>query len=446
MPEVVVTKPREGKFNKNAARRVRVAGKIPAVLYGAGHDAVAVEVDPKQISRILFSETGQNTIFDVEVAGSPAAKAMIVDTQREPIKDKLIHIDMKRIALDKVLRVSVRVKLLGIPVGVKTEGGILDQVLREVEIECLPADIPNHIDVDVSELAMHGVLRISDLPHSDKIKYLNNEDATVAHVVSIREEVVAAPAEGEVVAVGEAGATPTEPEVAKKGKGEPAAAEGAAKAHPLPEGRSKHRWTKRSENGNRTGPPKPFLVVGLGNPGLEYLWTPHNAGFMAIDRIAEQEGVVVQNRRCRAVTATCRIAGRETILAKPETFMNLSGLALAALIRGVRGGPGTRPARDLRRAGSGAGDIQDQGARFARGTQRSPQRNHGPGQPGVAAVAHRRGTGFAARSHSGQAAKDRAGIISSRPCARRIWPSWMRCSTRWQRPPGASSRTDRAPQ
>ena len=230
MPEVVVAKPREGKFNKNAARRVRVAGKIPAVLYGAGHDAVAVEVDPKQISRILFSETGHNTIFDVQVEGVPSAKAMIVDWQREPIKDKLIHIDMKRIALDRVLRVSVRVKLLGIPVGVKTEGGILDQVLREVEIECLPADIPNHIDVDVSELAMHGVLRVSDLPHSDKIKYLNNEDATIAHVVTIREEVVAAPAEGELAPVGEAGAAPTEPEVAKKGKTEPAAAEGAAKA------------------------------------------------------------------------------------------------------------------------------------------------------------------------------------------------------------------------
>ena len=154
---------------------------------------------------------------------------MIVDTQREPIMDRLIHIDMKRIALDKALRVSVRVKLLGVPVGVKTEGGILDQVLRQVEIECLPADIPNHIDVDVSSLAMHGVLRVSELPHSDKIKYLNHEDATVAHVVSIREEVVATPAEGEVAAAGEAGAA-TEPEVAKKGKTDAAAAEGAAKA------------------------------------------------------------------------------------------------------------------------------------------------------------------------------------------------------------------------
>ena len=224
MPEVVVAKPREGKFNKNAARRVRAAGKIPAVLYGSGHDPVALEVEPKQISRILFSETGHNTIFDVEIPDQPAAKAMIVDWQREPINDSLIHIDLKRIALDKVLRVKVRVKLLGIPVGVKTAGGILDQVMRQVEIECLPADIPSHIDLDVSSLEMHGVKRVSDLPHSDKIKYLNAEDATVAHVVSIREEVVAAP---EVVAAVEA-APATEPEVAKKGK--PEADAGAKKA------------------------------------------------------------------------------------------------------------------------------------------------------------------------------------------------------------------------
>jgi large subunit ribosomal protein L25 len=231
MPEVITAKAREGKFNKNAARRVRVAGKIPAVLYGAGHDAVAVEVDPKQISRILFSETGHNTIFDVEVPGVTSAKAMIVDWQREPLNDRLIHIDMKRIALDKTLRVSVRVKLLGIPIGVKTAGGILDQVMREVEIECLPADIPNHVDLDVSNLELFQSLRVSDLPHSDKIKYLNAEDATVVHVVSIREEVVEAPAEGEVVATTEAGATPTEPEVAKKGKTDAPEA-GAKKAEP----------------------------------------------------------------------------------------------------------------------------------------------------------------------------------------------------------------------
>ena len=226
MPEVVVARPREGKFNKNAARRVRVAGKIPAVLYGSGHDPVAIEVDPRQISRILFSETGHNTIFDVEVTGQPAAKAMIVDWQREPIKDQLIHIDLKRIALDKTLRVKVRVKLLGIPVGVKASGGILDQVLRQVEIECLPVDIPANIAVDVSNLALFDSLRISDLPHSGSIKYLNAEDATVAHVVSIREE---APTAAEVEAAAVAAATAAtaaavEPEVAKKGKPEAEAA------------------------------------------------------------------------------------------------------------------------------------------------------------------------------------------------------------------------------
>ncbi len=233
MPEVVVAKARQGKFNKNAARRVRAAGKIPAVLYGSGHDPVAVEVDPKQISRILFSETGHNTIFDVELAGQATAKAMIVDWQREPIKDRLIHIDLKRIALDKLLRVKVRVKLMGTPVGVKVAGGILDQVMREVDIECLPTDIPASIAADVSNLDMHQVLRISDLPHSGAIKYLNAEDATVAHVVTIREEVVAAPAEAEVAAA-EAGAAAapaaTEPEVAKKGKAEAEADAGAKKS------------------------------------------------------------------------------------------------------------------------------------------------------------------------------------------------------------------------
>jgi large subunit ribosomal protein L25 len=229
MPEVVVAKARVGKFNKNAARRVRVAGKIPAVLYGAGHDPVAVEVDPKQISRILFSETGHNTIFDVQIDGGwSAAKAMIVDWQREPIKDMLIHIDLKRIALDKLLKVNVRVKLMGVPAGVKTAGGILDQVMREVEIECLPTDIPNHIDVDVSGMNLFDVLRVKDLPHSDKITYLDEEDATVAHVVAIREETPAV-VEAEV---GATAGTPAEPEVAKKGKTDAAPADAAAAKKP----------------------------------------------------------------------------------------------------------------------------------------------------------------------------------------------------------------------
>jgi large subunit ribosomal protein L25 len=221
--EVVAAKAREGKFNKNAARRVRVAGMIPGVLYGAKEPAIAVELDPKQITRILHSDSGHNTIFDLEI-GTGRTKAMIVDWQYEPIKGKLMHIDLKRIAMDKAIRVKVPILLEGIPVGVKMQGGILDQVLREVEIECLPADIPSHIDLDVSGLALNSSIRVTDLPHG-KLKFITDENATVAHVVAIKEEV--APTVDAVVA-----AAPAEPEVAKKGKVEtpdPAAEKGGKK-------------------------------------------------------------------------------------------------------------------------------------------------------------------------------------------------------------------------
>jgi large subunit ribosomal protein L25 len=215
--EAVVATPREGKFNKNAARRVRVAGKIPAVVYGAGQDAVAVTVDPKAITKILHSDSGHNTIFDLNVEGATLVKAMIVDWQREPIKGKLLHIDLKRIAMDKAMRVSVPIQLVGTSTGVKNQGGILDHVLREVEIECLPGDIPSHLDVDVSGLELHGVIRVSDLPHSGSIKFLADENATVAHVTAVKEEAAA-----DAVA-----ASPTEPEVAKKGKTDAEAAPAA---------------------------------------------------------------------------------------------------------------------------------------------------------------------------------------------------------------------------
>ena len=339
---------------------------------------------------------------------------MIVDWQREPIKDQLIHIDLKRIALDKALRVSVRVKLLGIPVGVKTAGGILDQVLREVEIECLPADIPSHIDVDVSNLEMHGVLRVSGLPHSDKIKYLNSEDATVAHVVSIREEAPTGCRSGRSSG---SGGSPPSRRLPRR-----ASRKMRQQVQPQPEPRSPRRqrsnpWPRKRV---RTAE-EPFLVVGLGNPGLEYLWTPHNAGFMAIDRIAQQEGVVVQNRRCRAVTATCRMAGREVVLAKPETFMNLSGLAVAALVREFE----ADPAQDLLvihdELDLTLGTLQDQGARFAGRAQRSPQRNRRSGNSGVVAHSHWRGARIChPKPLRPEAAGGPAGIICSRPCARRI--------------------------
>ena len=210
---IVVATPREGRFNKNAARRVRVTGKIPAVVYGAGQASVAVTVDPRVAIKILHSDSGHNTIFDLEVTGTPVVKAMIVDWQNEPIKGALLHVDLKRIAMDKAMRVSVPIQLTGVPVGVKAQGGILEHVLREVEIECLPGDIPGHLDVDVSALEIHGVIHVSDLPHSGSIKFLGDEDATVAHITAVKEEVVETPDEAAAAA-----ATPAEPEVAKKGK------------------------------------------------------------------------------------------------------------------------------------------------------------------------------------------------------------------------------------
>lgn len=199
---------------KNDARRVRREGKVPAVLYGAGKDAVSVALDPRHVSRILHSQTGHNTIFDLALDGEQT-KAMIVDWQYEPIKGALMHIDLKRIAMDKKLTVSVPIVLKGEAVGVKQEGGILEQILRELEIECLPADIPTAIEADVTHLTFGVVLRVSDLAHGDKLTFLTDANQPVAHVISIKEEVVATPE-----AVAAEGAAPAEPEVIKKGKQE----------------------------------------------------------------------------------------------------------------------------------------------------------------------------------------------------------------------------------
>src|SRR6059036_1926024 len=212
--------------NKNGARRVRRSGKIPGVVYGAGKSALSVSLDPRQVSRILHSATGHNTIFDSALDGE-RSKAMIVDWQYEPIKGSLLHIDLKRIAMDQKLTVMVPIVLKGEAAGVKQQGGILEQVLREIEIECLPGNIPALIEADVTELVFGKVLRVADLPHSDKFKVLTDENQSVAHIISVKEEAAPAP---EAVAA-EAAAVPAEPEVIKKGKQEAeeeAAEEGGA--------------------------------------------------------------------------------------------------------------------------------------------------------------------------------------------------------------------------
>jgi large subunit ribosomal protein L25 len=225
----IATKPRQSG-NKNDARRLRKEGLIPAVLYGAGLVPLTISVDPKQMKRILASETGHNTIFDLS-AGGDSGKAMIVEWQADPIKGALLHVDLKRIAMDQLLRVSVPVLLKGEAPGVKVQGGILEQMMREVEIECLPADIPGHIDGDVSQLMFGQTLRVSDLPHSDKIKFITDANQAIAHVTAVKEVVETAPVEGAEAAA----ATTAEPEVIKKGKQEvegeaPAGGEKAEKA------------------------------------------------------------------------------------------------------------------------------------------------------------------------------------------------------------------------
>ncbi len=215
--------------NKNAARRVRVAGKVPGVVYGAGKETAVIAVDPRQVLRILHSESGHNTIFDLAL-GNDRVKAMIVDWQFEPIKGKLLHVDVQRIAMDKKLTVTVPIILKGEPEGVKTQGGILEQLLREVELECLPADIPKSIEADVSHLVFGVDLRVKDLAHGDKLKFLTDEDRMVAHITSVKEEVVVTPE-----AVAEAAAVPAEPEVIKKGKQEVEGEEAEAKPEGKPE-------------------------------------------------------------------------------------------------------------------------------------------------------------------------------------------------------------------
>lgn len=199
---------------KNAARQLRMAGKIPAVVYGAGKDSVAVSVSPKEINKILHSATGHNTIFDVAVGNGEKTPAMIVDWLNDPIKGHLLHIDLMRIDLTKKLRVKVPIHTHGDPHGVKVQGGMFELITREIEVECLPDEIPEHFTYDVSGLNLGQSLRANQIPLTGSMKLMSPGDAVLAHVVTIRtteEPAAAAAAEGE---------TKTEPEVVKKGKKE----------------------------------------------------------------------------------------------------------------------------------------------------------------------------------------------------------------------------------
>lgn len=208
--------PRQSR-GKNEARRLRVKGSIPAVVYGGKDGSVAVSVDPKLVNRILHSKTGHNTIFDVAIRDMATTPVMVVDWQKDPVKGNLLHVDLKRIDLSQRLTVMIPVICSGEAKGVKQQGGLLEVVTREVQVECLPDEIPESFQVDVTELMLGQSKRASDLPLIGSMTLLSQPEMVLVHVVAMRAEVeeTTAAVEGAEVA-----ATSAEPEVIKKGKKE----------------------------------------------------------------------------------------------------------------------------------------------------------------------------------------------------------------------------------
>src|SRR5688572_19561430 len=217
---------REGR-GKNEANRLRAGGKIPAVFYGPGKDGrapegVSVAVDPKAVLRILHSDSGANTLINLKFEGLET-RVMVREYQLEPITHRRLHADFYQLAMDKAIVVTVPVLLKGESKGVKQQGGLLDFVTREIEVECLPTDIPENITVDVSEMMLHDSIRVRDLPVDPKSKAISEGDTMLVHIVmpKAEEEPAAATAEAGAAAAG----APAEPEVIKKGKADEEKAE-----------------------------------------------------------------------------------------------------------------------------------------------------------------------------------------------------------------------------
>jgi large subunit ribosomal protein L25 len=207
---------------KNNARRMRVLHKIPAVVYGIGQDPVAVSVSPKELNKLLKSSTGVNTIFNIDITGLENSPVMVVDWQHDPVKGNLLHVDLQRIDLTKRLTVKVPVHTQGDPKGVKQQGGLYEMVTRDVTIECLPDEIPESFNMNVTELMLGESLRASAIPLSGSMKLISSPDQVISHVTEARGVVEETPAEA---AAPVAGATAAEPEVIKKGKKEEEGAE-----------------------------------------------------------------------------------------------------------------------------------------------------------------------------------------------------------------------------
>jgi large subunit ribosomal protein L25 len=212
---------------KNEARRLRVSGKIPAVVYGGKDGGKPIAVDPKMLAKILRTEQGANTLIALNVPGAGNARVLVREYQLDPVTHELLHADFYRVAMDKLLRVQVTVMPQGEPKGVKQQGGVLDVVHRQIEIECLPADIPTHIEVDVSELMVGMSIRVKDIATNPKWKAITDPEMMLLHVIIPKVEEAPAPADA---AAAGAAAAPAEPEVIKKGKKDEEGAEAAPAA------------------------------------------------------------------------------------------------------------------------------------------------------------------------------------------------------------------------
>ena len=202
---------------KNENRRLRVSGKIPAVVYGEKEGGVAIAVDPKGLTKILQTELGANTLIALKLPGGSDARVLVKEYQYDPITHQLLHADFYKVAMDKVITVTVSVVARGEPKGVKQQGGVLDIVHRQIELECLPTDIPEHIEIDVSEMMVGQSVRVRDVATNAKWKAVSDPDMMLMHVIIPKVEEV--PATPEAVAAA-AAAVPAEPEVIKKGKKE----------------------------------------------------------------------------------------------------------------------------------------------------------------------------------------------------------------------------------
>lgn|SRR5487761_294522 len=209
-------------FGKNAARRLRHAGRLPAVIYGGEGEAISVTVDPRQLASILRGEGSHTSLLNVKVHGGEPLRVMVKDWQTDPVRGSLLHIDFVRVVHDTRVKVKVPIHITGEPQGVKLQGGIFEFVLREVEMECLPDDIPEHLEVDVTDLTLGRNLRVSHLPAGPNVKMLTDPNRVVAHVVALKVE--EEKAETEV-----AEAAPAEPELIRKPKTEEDAGEGESK-------------------------------------------------------------------------------------------------------------------------------------------------------------------------------------------------------------------------